>query len=487
MEYETIKTLKQSEKSTVLLVREKGSGKLMIQKKLQGQHPVYLFLQKNPHSCLPAIYEAAVTQDFTTIIEEYIEDCLPDGQLSEKQFLGIVRDLCSVLEFLHGQGIIHRDIKPSNILMAKDGHIRLIDFDAARNYRENAEDAEQDTVLLGTRGFAPPEQYGFTQTDQRADIYALGVTLGLLGGKLAEKPRYRRILQKCTNLDPQKRYPSARQLHLAFFRPALSFRGQILPHGKSVICGVFCAFLALCAPVFAWRMIPSLPREGHPAERVVLPAPANPHWDGETGIAVWGNVPESGGETNYAYTMVVYRKTHTEDPEWITVETHSLVGAEHSLKDGNFCFALAENLTENGFYYFTVSARGDSNHYLDSPYVASDVFAFTGESAPRLPLPENVTWLHADDRGYPVFDHLDQYDDKDQFSVMVYDKYGNLVYNMLRSKEWILSGNTQGIPFQYFSNLDAGYSFSVQVITSRPNKYRSSAVSDPMPIYFQDA
>ena len=94
-----------------------------------------------------------------------------------------MEELCEVLVFLHGYGIIHRDIKPSNLLLAPDGHIRLIDFDAAR---EGKPSADNDTRLLGTRGYAPPEQYGFAQTDSRADIYAAGVTMKQLLGKQAE-------------------------------------------------------------------------------------------------------------------------------------------------------------------------------------------------------------------------------------------------------------------------------------------------------------
>ena len=68
------------------------------------------------------------------------------------------------------------------------------------------EQAEMDTRLLGTRGYAPPEQYGFAQTDERADIYALGVTAKELLGKAAKKRRWKHILKKCTALEPKKRY-----------------------------------------------------------------------------------------------------------------------------------------------------------------------------------------------------------------------------------------------------------------------------------------
>lgn len=215
IEYEEIELMKQSENSMVHLVREKETGKFFVRKVMKGHHPVYLTLQDCPHPCLPKIYEVVITEDTTTIIEDYIEGRSLGGvNLSGKQFTGVVRDLCLVLEFLHGKGIIHRDIKPSNIIYTESGHICLIDFDAAREPKENR---EQDTRLLGTRGYAPPEQYGFSQTDVRTDIYSLGITLEQILQNGFQKLWYKRRLRKCTELDPDKRYQSIRQVKRAFF------------------------------------------------------------------------------------------------------------------------------------------------------------------------------------------------------------------------------------------------------------------------------
>lgn len=214
MIYDEIKVLKQSEKSTVRLVKEQGGERMLIRKTLQGQHAVYQILQEIKHPYLPKVYEVSDDNDQTTILEEYIEgQTAGSAALTKKQCRTIIKELCEVLIYLHENGIIHRDIKPSNILIAKDGHIRLIDFDAARVPKENR---EQDTVQLGTRGYAPPEQYGFSQTDERADIYALGVTIKQLLGGRAEKLRYRKTLSKCTSLDPEKRYSSVRRVKNAF-------------------------------------------------------------------------------------------------------------------------------------------------------------------------------------------------------------------------------------------------------------------------------
>lgn len=185
IKYVEIKLLKQSEKSTVRLVRETNGEQVYVQKILKGQHPIYLELRSCLHPYLPKLYDVTMSDDTTTVIEEFIEgESLGSAKLSEAQVVGAVKELCTVLKFLHGKDIIHRDIKPSNMILAKDGHIRLIDFDAARMPKE---DLEHDTKLLGTRGYAPPEQYGFSQTDARADIYSLGVTLKQLLGETAQK------------------------------------------------------------------------------------------------------------------------------------------------------------------------------------------------------------------------------------------------------------------------------------------------------------
>lgn len=488
MKYEEIELIKQSAKSTVHLVREKDSGQIFIRKVLKGRHPVYTILQEHSHPFLPTVHEAVVTDDATTVVEEYVEGELSgEGELSEKQFLSVVGELCSVLEFLHGQGIIHRDIKPSNIIMAKDGHIRLIDFDAARQPKD---DLEQDTVLLGTRGFAPPEQYGFSQTDERADIYSLGVTLTKLGGKTAEKAHYKRVIRKCTDMDPAKRYQSVRQARKAFFRTALSFHGKILPHGKSVLC----AAVVLCAVLLVWNQAsylygqhgdePPVDAEGTLA---VLPAPADPHWDGDTGIAVWGIVPDAGLGDEQKYSWKLYRKaadTASGTAEDILIRESTMAG---NPPGEYFPNPLSYHIKENGFYYFTVCAVGDGIHYADSPYVTSDLFEYTGESAPMLPQPNGLTWgmLWKDGSRaiYAIIENLDEYADEDIFDVAVYDKDDKYVMNNKWSKADIISFGVPGvwIRSEYLADVNNRYRFTVMVWSSRPNEYRSTSIPHPIP------
>ncbi len=99
------------------------------------------------------------------------------GKLSEKQALLYSRDIVGMLRVLHERPkpIIYRDLKPSNIIVGEDGHAKLIDYGAARIYRD---ESDMDTTNLGTGGYAAPEQYGYLgQTNQQTDIYAFGMTL----------------------------------------------------------------------------------------------------------------------------------------------------------------------------------------------------------------------------------------------------------------------------------------------------------------------
>lgn len=138
--------------------------------------------------------------------------------------------LCDVLTYLHGKGIVYRDMKPANIMLSPDGNIKLIDFGIAREYKENA---SEDTTALGTEGYAAPEQYeGKGQTDARTDVFGMGITLfQLLTGVnpssyqenifsiRLQNPNLSsgldKIILKCTNKDPKKRYQSTEELKKA--------------------------------------------------------------------------------------------------------------------------------------------------------------------------------------------------------------------------------------------------------------------------------
>ena len=160
--------------------------------------------------------------DRLIVLEEFVDGVtlaqrMKQGAVSGKEARRYMLGLCDALEILHDACIVYRDIKPSNILITNDGTITLIDFHISR-IRSGFQ--ERDTQVAGTVGYAPPEQFGLSATEPRADIYALGVLFNqMLSG---EHPSVRmcrgypaHIVRKCTRTDVESRYPSVVSLKRA--------------------------------------------------------------------------------------------------------------------------------------------------------------------------------------------------------------------------------------------------------------------------------
>ena len=147
-------------------------------------------------------------------MEEYIQGdtlfyLLEGDVLSLEDTRRLGKQLCHALWVLHSAGVIHRDIKPENVIIRGRDAV-LIDFDASRIHKPDETD---DTIILGTNGYAAPEQYGISQTDARTDIYSMGVLLNVaLTGKHPSQTlvpgRMGRVIQRCTMVSPEKRYAS---------------------------------------------------------------------------------------------------------------------------------------------------------------------------------------------------------------------------------------------------------------------------------------
>lgn len=215
-----------------------------------------------------------------------------------------------------------------------------------------------------------------------------------------------------------------------------------------------------------------------------MDAPENPHWNGETGIAVFGNVPDSGnGSGEVGYHWRLYRCDTETAPDLETdlwmMEGDMRGNGGIDEEAGTYSINLSSEFEENGYYYFTVSADGDGAAYEDSPYVLSDAFCYTGEDAPTLPAPTGLQWrMFETAEGriyYAAWTNLDDYADTDSFNVTVYDKDGNYVMNNIWTKETVVSRGYSGIIVreQFLSDIDGAYRFTVEAFTSRPNEYKS--------------
>ncbi|MDD7218389.1 MAG: serine/threonine-protein kinase [Clostridia bacterium] len=223
---QNIRIISESEKRKVEQIFYKPRETFCIMKTYYSKDltEMYQKLKDISNENLAAVYDVSFFDGNTYVIEENIDGISLEeylemyGTFKENDVINIIKQVCHALEELHSQNppIIHRDIKPSNIMLRRDGTVKLIDFDAARSYKE---EKERDTILLGTREYASPEHYGYGQTDKTSDIYSIGVTMNeLLTGKLPEKNqasykgRLLPVINRCIQVDSHKRFPSVRQL-----------------------------------------------------------------------------------------------------------------------------------------------------------------------------------------------------------------------------------------------------------------------------------
>ncbi len=138
-------------------------------------------MKRLDHPALPRIVDIIDNGSTIYIVMDYIEGenlrkTLDEyGAQPEELVINWAKQLCDVLSYLHSQKppIIYRDMKPENVMLKPEGNVKIIDFGIAREYKEQK---LSDTTVLGTKGYAPPEQYS-GQTDPRSDIYALGMTM----------------------------------------------------------------------------------------------------------------------------------------------------------------------------------------------------------------------------------------------------------------------------------------------------------------------
>lgn len=221
-QYEEICALNEAKSAKIMLVRHTLTGQMAVKKLVDpALLPVYESLRQCHSRHVAQILAIFDGGDQLTVIEEYINGrdlhtvISEDGPLPLTEALVCAVQLCDGLQTMHrlATPVIHRDIKPSNIMLTGDGIIKIIDFDAARIYKGEG----ADTTHLGTAGHSAPEQYGFGESGERADIYAVGVLLNeMLTGKLPGEERYQgqigRVIRKCTELDPRRRYRNIRQL-----------------------------------------------------------------------------------------------------------------------------------------------------------------------------------------------------------------------------------------------------------------------------------
>lgn len=193
-------------------------------------------LKRLSHPGIPRIIDIFSEKDNLYIVEDYIkgrtlEDIVKnDGSLDIDRICEIAMDICDILEYLHSfdPPIIYRDLKPSNIMITNEGRVMLVDFGISRVYKS---EKKQDTVFMGSMGYAAPEQFGSMQSGKQTDIYGLGATMYYMFFKRPPKSiteplkdetyegfankEIKDIIQKSMEIDMEKRYEGALELKSA--------------------------------------------------------------------------------------------------------------------------------------------------------------------------------------------------------------------------------------------------------------------------------
>ncbi len=219
--FEPVRLLKRGARGSVTLLRHRETGKRYVFRQFTGSADVYrrLLTVDCPH--LPRVEEVAEQDGRVAVLEEYVQGdtltfLLEGGVLSWPEARRVTEDLCAALWVLHSMGAVHRDVKDSNVILRGEQAV-LIDFDASRMVKP---DGNADTVVLGTTGYAAPEQFGLSQTDGRADIYSLGVLLNVMvtgqhPSRQLAPGHAGRVVQRCTMTNPDQRYQTVRELREA--------------------------------------------------------------------------------------------------------------------------------------------------------------------------------------------------------------------------------------------------------------------------------
>lgn len=217
--YQEIETL--NDKGRTILVFDTVKRELFVKKTVdKDTYKIYKAIEDIEIKFMPKIVETIKADEEYIIIEEFIKgdtiDALinKDGKIkknvfSEEKAISYTIDIGEALKEVHGRNIVHRDISPNNVIIDENDRAILLDFDNSRIYKENK---SRDTVLMGTNGFAAPEQRGYIATDARGDIYSLGNLLNyMLTGNVVQNEIYKKtglynVISKAVKFDPEDRY-----------------------------------------------------------------------------------------------------------------------------------------------------------------------------------------------------------------------------------------------------------------------------------------
>lgn len=229
--------LKEGEDSCTVLVKETATGIFCVLKwgrkiqaeMLRNEMEILQKLTEMGLTGIPKAYRIFEENGGVYFLREYIEGTplsqmvMQKGGIQERELCKISLKICQAVEDFQKleDPMIHRDIKPENIVVTPTGETVFIDFGTMRSYKK---DSQRDTFVVGTRGTAAPEQYGYRQTDQRTDVYAIGQTMLYMVTESYEldqlseckiSRKLKKIIEKACSFEPDKRYADAAELRKA--------------------------------------------------------------------------------------------------------------------------------------------------------------------------------------------------------------------------------------------------------------------------------
>ncbi len=277
--YKVVKGL--NDRNSVFLVTD-SSGRLWVKKIIEEESvKIYERMRNVYNPNIAGIREMYNCDMGTVVIEELIDgetvqEAVDRGKkFSLYEVKSIMCQLCDGVRCLHNNGIIHRDVSANNVIINSDGNAKLIDLGISRI---KSKEKRSDTYLMGTAGFAAPEQFGFRQTDERSDVFSMGVLMNVMltGNLPVDEPydgkfEYRRIIKKCLEMEPHKRYKSVTELKKVlmglttekdnavcrFFKELPGCRSR--KWWKTTLAAAFCVLLLLSVIVDLWILSDSRP------------------------------------------------------------------------------------------------------------------------------------------------------------------------------------------------------------------------------------
>lgn len=247
-QYSVLSCLKDGERQ-VYLIQDRAGWLAVLKIQPAGREDAlkqeYDLLRGVRHPQIPRPLSYLKWEGMEYLIREYVEgvslyeQVTAQGPFAPDKVRSVSLSLCQVLHYLHSQHppVICRDVKPQNVILDSSGCCHLIDLGTARRHRP---EKQGDTVFMGTQATAPPEQFGYQQTDQRSDIYSLGILMRFLCTGNFDPPSadappgsLGRVIRRCTAFDPRNRYSSIQSVCRAL---KYRWRRQVAMAGIGVIC-----------------------------------------------------------------------------------------------------------------------------------------------------------------------------------------------------------------------------------------------------------